>query len=134
MDNSKKVALYCRVAYADQFTMDLQHHQLQCYAESKGLMPCVAYLDNGFSGISDDRPAFKRMNEAIAGGEIGTVIIADVSRLWRQFEKAYAWHAFADRHGVTVLYANDPSAENALLTYKQMVEVYGAMMRKKEGA
>lgn len=85
----KKVALYCRVAHEDQVAMNLQLSHLRRFAETRGLGPCVEYLDNGCSGLSDNRPAFQRMNADIENREIGMVLMTYISRLGRQYENVH---------------------------------------------
>ena len=42
-------------------------------------------MDDGYSGTNFDRPDFRRMEQMIKNGEIGTVIVKDMSRLGRNF-------------------------------------------------
>lgn len=46
------------------------------------------YVDDGFSGTSFDRPAFKRMIADIEKGKINTVVTKDMSRLGRNYTKS----------------------------------------------
>lgn len=43
------------------------------------------YTDNGFSGMSFDRPGYKEMMEDLENGVIDTVIVKDISRLGRHY-------------------------------------------------
>lgn len=103
----KKIALYCRVAHKDQRAMDTQYERLKQFAVDQGLAPCVSYLDNGYSGISDERLSFRRMNADIACGKIGTVVVTDASRLWRRVDKLCSWLAFVDRHKASVVFSEE---------------------------
>ena len=42
-------------------------------------------MDDGYSGTTFDRPAFREMEKMIENGEIGTVIVKDMSRLGRNY-------------------------------------------------
>ena len=130
----KKVALYCRVAHADQTAMELQSARLQRFAEIKGLAPCVSYLDNGYSGLSDDRPAFQWMNADIKKGEIGTVVMADISRISRQYGSVFSWLDYAEQHEVSVLFANDDSTMESLAEIRKTALSLQESFNKKEGA
>ena len=42
-------------------------------------------IDDGYSGIIFDRPAFKEMMQEVADGSINCVIVKDLSRLGREY-------------------------------------------------
>ena len=42
-------------------------------------------MDDGYSGTNFDRPDFREMERMIKNGEIGTVIVKDMSRLGRNY-------------------------------------------------
>ena len=45
-------------------------------------------MDDGISGTTFDRPGFQKMEEMIENGEIGTVIVKDLSRFGRNYLEA----------------------------------------------
>lgn len=47
-----RVAIYCRVASADQLSMDAQKDYLRGYAAEIGFNCPNFYMDNGFSGLN----------------------------------------------------------------------------------
>ena len=55
------------------------------YAKSHELEPYIHFTDDGISGTRFDRPGFVSMMDAIKAGQIGTVIIKDMSRLGRDY-------------------------------------------------
>ena len=42
-------------------------------------------MDDGYSGTTFDRPQFRKMEQLIENGEVGTVIVKDMSRLRRNY-------------------------------------------------
>ena len=49
---------------------------------------CIAlgyYLDDGYSGTTFDRPAFREMEAMAENGEIGTIVVKDLSRFGRNY-------------------------------------------------
>ena len=62
-----------------------QKQMLEDYAAKNGYPNCVHYTDDGYSGGSFDRPAWKKMMEDIDAGRISTVIAKDMSRIGRNY-------------------------------------------------
>jgi len=47
--------------------------------------PAIDYTDDGYTGTNFDRPAFKKLMEAVKSGLIDTVIVKDLSRFGRDY-------------------------------------------------
>lgn len=88
MEKKYRVALYCRVASADQLALEMQRDSLVSYAVDSGFEKDTfkIYTDNGYSGLNFDRPAFSEMERDIGAGIIGAVIVLDISRIGRTLE------------------------------------------------
>lgn len=83
-------ALYCRLSRDDEFSGDsvsiqTQKAMLSQYAEEKGFVNCEYFVDDGYSGTNFNRPDFQRMIAMVEKGQIGTVIVKDLSRLGRNY-------------------------------------------------
>lgn len=83
-------ALYCRLSRDDELTGEsnsITHQKeiLEDYARKHGFTSCRFYVDDGFSGTNFDRPDFQRMMTDIQNGEVGTVIVKDMSRFGRNY-------------------------------------------------
>ena len=84
----KITALYERLSRDDNLEGDSnsiinQKKLLEDYAAKNGFGNCVHYTDDGFSGGNFERPAWKRMIEAIEDGKVAAVITKDLSRIGR---------------------------------------------------
>ena len=87
-EQEKITALYCRLSQDDGLDGDSNSIQnqktiLMDYAKSKGHLHPMYFVDDGISGTTFQRPAFQRMEAMIENGEIGTVIVKDLSRFGR---------------------------------------------------
>lgn len=103
-----RVALYCRVASADQLGLEHQDAILQVYADERGYSDHVSYLDNGYSGLDFDRPAFSRLNADIQNGKIDAVLVRDVSRIGRNYLEVVSWIDEVEKKGVVFITADHP--------------------------
>ncbi|WP_405354507.1 recombinase family protein [Ruminococcus sp.] len=57
---------------------------LLCYAKKNGYLHTEFFVDDGISGTTFDRPDFQRMQRMVENGEIGTIIVKDLSRFGRE--------------------------------------------------
>lgn len=88
--NRKITALYCRLSQEDMrdgesVSIENQKLILQKYANDHGFLNCKFYVDDGYSGASFNRPAFKEMMIEVESGNVSAVIVKDQSRLGREY-------------------------------------------------
>ena len=92
-NNNKITALYARLSVDDGFdgesnSISNQKDILLKYANDNGFRNTQFFVDDGISGTTFDRPDFQKMNAMIERGEIGTVIVKDLSRFGRNYLEA----------------------------------------------
>ncbi|MBQ6381035.1 MAG: recombinase family protein [Clostridia bacterium] len=92
-NRNKITALYCRLSQDDGIDMESnsisnQRKILQDYADSNGITNTMFFADDGYTGTDFNRPDFQRMQAMIERGEIGTVIVKDLSRFARNYIEA----------------------------------------------
>jgi DNA invertase Pin-like site-specific DNA recombinase len=108
--DEKKVAVYIRLAREDSQEsapeIEQQKEMLRQYAQQHGFDEPVCYVDNGFSGLTLDRPAFSEMEEAIRAGCIHTVLVRDISRIGRDMLLAHHWIDGLGERGVKLIAAD----------------------------
>ena len=89
-----KIALYIRLSVEDQIKKDEsesiinQRSYLNDYLdrndEFKGF-PREEFIDDGYSGTNEKRPAFQRMLEEVKAGQVKIIIVKDLSRFMRDY-------------------------------------------------
>ncbi len=88
----KITALYCRLSRDDELKGDSnsiinQKHILKSYADEHALGNIQYFVDDGYSGTTFERPAWKRLVRKIKRGEVATIVVKDLSRLGRDYIK-----------------------------------------------
>jgi len=87
----RKTALYMRLSSDDGGIGDSDSivHQRQIltqYANDNGFMGIMEFVDDGYSGADfSNRPQFQRMLHMVENGEIGIIVVKDLSRLGREY-------------------------------------------------
>lgn len=83
-----KAALYCRVSTEEQakegFSIQAQQNVLESYCSIKNLEIFNVYKDEGISGKTTERPAFKRMLEDAGKGLFNVVVVWKINRFSRK--------------------------------------------------
>ena len=86
-----KATAYIRLSYTDDHSSESdsvanQRRLIQNFVEKNPEIKIVTEkIDDGYSGILFDRPAFKEMMQDITDGKINCVIVKDLSRLGREY-------------------------------------------------
>ncbi len=92
-NTNKITALYCRLSQEDlrageSLSIENQRLMLKEYAEKNGFCNCQYYVDDGYSGVSNNRPDYQRMLKDVENELVETVIVKDQSRLSRNYLEA----------------------------------------------
>ncbi len=84
-----KAALYMRLSKDDgtgeSASINTQRSMLRSYADRNGFFIYGEYADDGYSGTTYDRPAWKRLLADIEAEKVNLVITRDLSRLGRDY-------------------------------------------------
>ena len=86
-----KATAYIRLSYTDDHSSESdsvsnQRKLIENYVEHNPDIEVVSEkIDDGYSGIIFDRPAFKEMMQDVTDGNINCVIVKDLSRLGREY-------------------------------------------------
>lgn len=103
--NNVKAALYCRVAnsFDNPYAIREQERRVYAYAKESGYTVIAVYSDNGYSGLSMERPALQGLIQAMGRGEITHILVKDKSRLFRNFCLQTQFERLCERHGVALI-------------------------------
>ena len=144
MSNQDKItALYCRLSKDDLNAGDSDSivHQraiLEKYAKDNYFPNIRVFVDDGYSGVSFDRPGFQEMYKLIEAGKVGIVITKDLSRLGRNYIEVGNYTEFVfPRFGVRYIAINDNydslfSDNNELAPFKNLFNEWYARDTSKK--
>lgn len=80
-----KIGVYLRTAQKDDEAIERQKELNISYCKYRGYPDIVKiYTDNGYSGTTENRPAYKRMIKDIRNGKINVIVVSNIDRLTRQ--------------------------------------------------
>ncbi len=105
-------ALYERLSRDDELQGESnsivnQKKILEEYAAKNNLTNTIHFTDDGISGTQFDRPGFMAMMEQVNRGNVGCVIVKDMSRLGRDYLKVGQFMEILRQKGVRLIAIND---------------------------
>lgn len=89
-ESAKITALYERLSRDDELkgesnSITNQKQYLEDYANNNGFRNLQHFTDDGYSGTNFNRPGFTSLIAEIESGNVGTVIVKDMSRFGRDY-------------------------------------------------
>ena len=114
-------ALYMRLSRDDENTgesnsIETQRKIITQYAKDKNIPVYSEYVDDGYSGMNYDRPAFTRMMDDVDNGKVNCIITKDLSRFGREYiQTGFYLEILFPSRGVRYIAVNDnEDSENGL--------------------
>ncbi len=86
------VGLYIRVSTEEQvegYSIDAQRRAIEGYCASLGWTVVDVFIDEGYSGTNDKRPAFQRLREVVRLRKIKRVVVHKLDRLARNAQLTF---------------------------------------------
>lgn len=98
-----RVAIYCRLAHADQddTLLELQKERLRIYAKERGY-DIVAEIAEIGNGLSLNRPGIREMARLARCHMIDAVLVSDISRLCRDCGQMLRLERKLKKQGVSI--------------------------------
>ena len=91
----KMTAYYYRAAHINtDLNLDNQMYRLLHHAMTNGVTAYTLYVDNGFNGLSFDRP--------MSQGKIGRIVVTDISRISRNTSDILIFSDEAAKHDIGI--------------------------------
>ncbi|WP_369688544.1 recombinase family protein [Dehalococcoides mccartyi] len=124
-----KAAIYARVSTEGQADEEVpingQIDECRKFAAEKGWEVAEVFTDAGFSGRTDDRPAFRRMIEIIKSSPnpkpFDIILCWRSNRLFRSVEHRLAYSRVFRRHSIRFVAMHEPEFEGASAMFMETV-------------
>lgn len=139
----KITALYERLSRDDEQQGESnsiinQKKYLEDYAKSKGFKNIRHFTDDGYTGTNFNRPGFNALLDEVKAGNVGTILIKDMSRIGRNYLQVgfYTEILFPDK-GVRFIAVNnnidsDSPAENEFAPFLNIMNEWYARDTSKK--
>lgn len=90
LNQQQITALYCRLSNEDDLdgesnSIQNQRTLLQKYADDHGFTHTRFFVDDGYTGTNFNRPAMQELLSLVEAGQVGTIIVKDMSRFGRDY-------------------------------------------------
>lgn len=122
----KLTAYYFRAALqTDTLYLENQMQKLLYHATQNGVAAFVLYVDNGYSGLNFDRPAFSLMQQDMKNGRLEKIVVVSLDRISRNSLDVIAFADCAAGMGVSLEAVN---GDHAALDWSR--QVYAALAAK----
>ena len=112
MNKQKATILYSRLSVDDDRdgesnSIANQKKILEKYAADNGITNYVHMVDDGYSGVNFQRPAFQEMLEEVQAGNVSQCVVKDMSRYGRNYLQTGLYMELFEQHGVRIIAIND---------------------------
>ena len=109
---AKITALYERLSHDDELqgesnSIANQKMFLESYARKNGFLNLRHWQDDGISGVHFKRPAFQEMMGEVEAGNVGQIIVKDMSRFGRNYLHVGLYMETLAERGVRLIAVND---------------------------
>lgn len=104
----KITAYYYRAANKQtDLNLDNQMHRLLSHAQKNESDAYMFFVDNGYSGLIAERPAFQNLLAAIHENRVQKIVAVSLDRLYRSYLSAVQFLDDMEQHGISVCSITD---------------------------
>lgn len=106
-----KVALYARVSSRVQvegYSLDAQLDAMHIYAKTQGWEVVEEYIDSGYPGRTDERPAFRRLIRDALASKFDAILVHSLDRFARSRFISVSYKALLRQNDVFVYSVTEP--------------------------
>lgn len=99
----KITAYYYRAANKQtDLNLDNQMHRLLSHAQKNGTDAYMFFVDNGYNGLTAERPAFQNLLVAIRENRVQKIVVVSLDRLYRNHLAAVQFLDDMEQRGIPI--------------------------------
>ena len=121
----KITAHYYRAANKQtDLNLDNQMHRLLSHAQENGTDAYMFFVDNGYSGLTAERPAFQNLIAAIHENRVQKIVVVSLDRLYRSYLAAVEFLDDMEQRGISICSITDGDLPLCRNLYHSIVNAY----------
>ena len=120
----KMTAYYYRAANKTDQHLDNQMYRLMTHAQENDNGTYLLFADNGYSGVTSDRPAFQSLLAAIDDNLIQRIVVVSFDRLFRNSVAGVQFIDDMAQRGISVYSITDGDLLSSVLGFRSIVSQY----------
>ena len=127
----KITACYYRAANKQtDLNLDNQMHRLLSHAQENGTDTYMFFVDNGYSGLTAERPAFQNLLAAIHENRVQKIVVVSLDRLYRSYLAAVQFLDDMEQRGISICSITDGDLPLFREMYRGIVNAYRSSSEK----
>ena len=105
-------------------------HQLLSHAQENGSDTYMFFVDNGYSGLTAERPAFQNLLAAIHANRVQKIVVVSLDRLYRSYLAAVQFLDDMEQRGIPICSIIDGALPLCRELYHGIVNAYRSSSEK----
>ena len=127
----KITAYYYRAANKQtDLNLDNQMHRLLSHAQESGADTYMFFVDNGYNGLTAERPAFQNLLAAIHENRVQQIVVVSLDRLYRSRLAAVQFLDDIEQRGISICSITDGDLPLFREMYRGIVNAYRSSSEK----
>ena len=110
--------------------LDNQMHRLLSHAQENGTDTYMFFVDNGYSGLTAERPAFQNLLAAIHENRVQKIVVVSLDRLYRSRLAAVQFLDDMEQRGISICSITDGDLPLCRELYRGIVNAYRSSSEK----
>ena len=110
--------------------LDNQMHRLLSHAQENGTDTYMFFVDNGYNGLTAERPAFQNLLAAIHENRVQKIVVVSLDRLYRSYLAAVQFLDDMEQRGISICSITDGDLPLCRELYRGIVNAYRSSSEK----